>query len=212
MVGRVGQRLGRARRVSLRSCAVAVTAGLCVWIGTGAILSGFGVANLAYPLAMLRLRLPVVFPAHMITGGLGLMLAVLAYAVRADARVHRPLGRLAALLLVAASLTALPTSLESLASPWARAGFFVQGVACLACLVAGFQAIRRGHVERHRRLMLSAAAIAFGAVVLRGLLLAADGLGLAAEPSYAVGAWLAWLMPLAAVNGWLGVRQSRSRA
>ena len=89
--------------------------------------------------------------------------------------------------------------------------FAAQGLACLGCLVGGFVAIRSGEVARHRRLMLSAAALAFGAVVLRGLLIGIDRLGVPFEVGYAVAAWMAWIVPLAAIQGWLSWAARRAQ-
>lgn len=172
---------------------------LCVVVGGGAVLSGIGASRLPHDLEVLRLRLPVTFPVHMIAGGLGLIAALAAIGACHRCSLHRPLGYTAGVLLITASLAALPSALASLASPWARVGFAAQGLTCLVCLAAGWRAIRQGQVALHRRLMGCAAATAFGAVLLRILLLAVDCLGLPFEASYAIAAWLAWLIPVALV-------------
>lgn len=177
-------------------------AGLSLWIGGGALLSGLGYSLLPYRLGMLRISQPIAFPVHMLTGGLGLMLAVAAIGVRPHRSWHLLFGRLAGIALAVASLSAVPVALASLAHPFARLGFLVQGIACLVCLGAGFRAIRHGRVEQHFRMMLCAAAIAFGAVVLRLALLGADALGLPLEATYTAFAWLAWLVPVAVYEGW----------
>lgn len=194
---------GRMRaRPQFSVIAAALVAGLAIWIAVGAVLSGLGVGNLAYDLVLLRARQPTAFPLHMVTGGLGLMLVGAAIGTRRHRRLHRPLGRLAVVLLAVAAISAVPTAQSSLAPAAARAGFLTQGAVCLACLAAGWSAIRRKRVLLHRRLMTAAAATAFGAVVLRGLLIGVDAAGLPFEPSYAVAAWLAWLLPLAATAAW----------
>ena len=186
-------------RPHFSAVAAAITVSLATWIAVGAVLSGIGIGNLAYDLAVLRSRQPVAFPVHMITGGLGLLLVGAAIGARRHRRLHRPFGWLAVGLLATAALSAVPTALSSLAPAAARAGFLAQGAVCLGCLTAGWWAIRSERRLLHQRLMTAATATAFGAVVLRGLLLGIDATGLPFEPSYAVASWLAWLLPLAAV-------------
>jgi uncharacterized membrane protein YozB (DUF420 family) len=192
----------RDTRARFGGILAAAGACLCIAVGVGALLSGFGVHRLAYDLEVLRQRRPLAFPLHMITGGLGLMLAVSAIATRRRPRLHRPLGYVAAVLLIFASLAALPTALASLAHTVTVAAFVVQAIVCTGCLVVGWRAIRGRRIRRHRAAMLAAAATAFGAVILRGLLVLIDGLALPHEPAYAVAAWVAWLAPLALVLAW----------
>ena len=184
----------------VRWTGAALIAGLSAFVGIGSLLSGVGIAELPYPLAVLRLRQPVAFPVHMVAGGLGLMLALAAIAGRRRARLHRAFGRIGAATLAIAALSAVPVAASSLASGTVRLALGAQAAACLACLAAGFLAARRRQWARHMRLMLSAAAIAFGAAVLRLLLIGAEIAALPHEPAYAMSAWIAWLVPLALVN------------
>ena len=184
----------------IRSILVPLSAGLCLAVGIGAILSGVGLFRLPYSLEVLRIRQPWAFPVHMVTGGLGLMLAMAAIGLRQRATMHRAIGSMAMALLVTAALTAMPTALSSLAPKMAKIGFMAQGIATLVCLYCGTIAIRRGRLEQHCAWMQSAAAIAFGAVVLRLMLIAADGAGISPERAYSTSAWLCWLLPLVAVR------------
>jgi len=185
-----------------------VAASLAAFVGVGAALSGLGLSTLPHDLEVLRARLPVVFALHMVAGGLGLVLATAAIAVRRRPALHRPFGYAAMLLLAAAALAALPAAMESLASPLARAGFAAQAVVCLGCLGAGWRAIRHRDIGRHRRMMAAAAATASGAVVLRLMLIGIDAAGLQVGQAYGIAAWLAWLLPLAGVAVWLRLAPS----
>lgn len=111
---------------------------------------------------------------------------------------HRPVGRLAALFALIAGSVALPSAILSEAPFAARAGFLLQGLVWLGLLIAGWRAIRARDRSRHVTLMLAMAAVGSGAVWLRPLLAAALALDLPYEISYAILAWAAWLMPLAA--------------
>jgi hypothetical protein len=164
-----------------------------------AIASGLGLLPLPYPLALVLRRLPLVFPLHMIAAGLALILIPIAAVVRHDRRIHRPIGRIAAICVCIGAVTALAVALASEASLATRAGFFVQGLVWLALLVAAVVAIRRRDRMRHARLMLAMAAVASGAVWLRLVLSGAVALELPFDTVYPVAAWTCWMIPLAAV-------------
>jgi uncharacterized membrane protein YozB (DUF420 family) len=166
-------------------------------VGLTALASGSGLILLPYPLALVLRRLPVIFPLHMLSAGLALILIPIAAAVRHKPRIHRPVGRIAAACVCVGAVTALAVALASEASLAVRAGFFVQGIVWLALLVAAVAAIRRGERARHARLMLAMAAVASGAVLLRLALAGAIALNLPYETVYAVAAWACWIVPLA---------------
>ncbi|MGO9986162.1 MAG: DUF2306 domain-containing protein [Rhodomicrobium sp.] len=178
-------------------CLIAGTGLLAFAIGAAALGSAAGFAALPAQLAAIDERLPGIFRLHMICGGTGLMLLPWAIALRRRKKVHRGLGRAALGLLWAAALTALPSSLASVATPMARAGFFTQAILTLYFLTAGFEAIRRRDRQRHRRLMLYSAALVSGAFVLRLMLYCIAILGLDFDAAYAAIAWLAWAIPFA---------------
>jgi uncharacterized membrane protein YozB (DUF420 family) len=144
-------------------------------------------------------RLPVIFPLHMVSAGFALILIPIAAAVRHQRRIHRMVGRIAAVFVCTGAVTSLAVAVASEASIATRAGFFVQGIAWLALLVAAVMAIRRGERARHARLMLAMAAVASGAILLRITLMGAVALELPVDTVYAVAAWACWIVPLAAV-------------
>jgi uncharacterized membrane protein len=168
-----------------------------VVVGAAALGSAAGFPSLVEPLAVLDGRLPVIFRLHMVGGGLGLILLPGIIFLRRRKKLHRPLGRAGLILLLAAALAALPSALASVAAPLARAGFFTQGVLTIYFLTAGFRAIRRKDRAAHRRLMLCAASLAGGAIVLRLMLYCAGSLELDPDAAYAAIAWISWGIPLA---------------
>lgn len=164
----------------------------------GAIALGLGLVPLPYELVLVRQRLPVIFPLHMVAAGLTLILIPIAAAARRMPAVHRIAGRAAAVAIVVGGLAALPVALASEATAMTRAGFTAQAVTWLALLGAAILAIRRRDVKRHRRLMMGVAAVASGAIWLRLVLVATLAAELPFETVYAVAAWACWIVPLAA--------------
>lgn len=166
-------------------------------IGLTALASAAGLLALPSPLANLDASLPLVFRIHMATGGAGFLLAPLVLSLRRRPRWHRPLGRIAAALLLTSAAAGLPAALLSEATPAARLGFLVQGALCAGCLVMAWRAIRAQEVARHARWMVLALALLSGVIWLRLLLGAAVVLQLPFDAAYAVAAWVAWLVPTA---------------
>jgi uncharacterized membrane protein len=182
-------------------CLIAGISLFATVVGAAALGEAAGFPSLAEPLAIVRQRLPVIFPSHMIAGGLGLILLPWVILLRHQKRVHRLLGRATLALLLAAGLSALPAALASVAAPFARAGFFTQGVLMIYFLTAGFRAIRRKDPACHRRSMVCAAAVGSGAIVLRLMLYCAGRLEFDPDAAYAAIAWTSWSIPLALVAG-----------
>lgn len=142
--------------------------------------------------------MPVLFPVHMFTGALALVLIPLALLLRPWRKWHRIAGRIAAADVVAAGLTAYPVALVAPVTPWSAAGFAAQATVWLTLLALGIGSIRQGRPERHRMFMLLMTATASGAIFFRIYLaswaILAQGKHFAVF--YAWNAWLAWLLPL----------------
>lgn len=143
--------------------------------------------------------LPVLFPLHMFSGGMALVLVPLAYALRRHPRWHRPLGVVAGIDVLLAGLTAYPVALLEPVTAWSAAGFTAQATTWLALLGAGVWNIMAGRVAAHRACMLMMGATMTGAVFFRIYLAlwAILAHGRYFELFYACDAWIAWLLPLA---------------
>lgn len=143
--------------------------------------------------------LPLLFPVHMFTGGMALILVPLTYALRQWPRLHRISGRISAADIVVAGLTAFPVAWVEPVTPWSAAGFTAQAVVWMTLLALGVVAIRRGEVERHRACMLMMAAVTSGAVFFRIYLAlwAIFAHHRHYHLFYACDSWLAWMLPLA---------------
>lgn len=158
-----------------------------------------GLIRLPYELSLLDHRLPILFRAHMMSAGLALLLVSAAIAYQGSS-LHKVVGRSAAVVVLIGGITALPVALASDASWPARAGFVTQGLVWIGLVLAGVQAIRAGQRLRHQRLMLAVAAVASAALWLRLASWVATHWGLPFETTYALAAWLSWILPLAAVG------------
>lgn len=142
--------------------------------------------------------LPLIFPIHMITGALALVLLPVAILLRRRPRWHRLVGRIAAVDVVIAGLTAFPVAWVAPVTTWSAAGFSAQAVTWLTLLALGIYNIRRRRVAAHWTCMLLMTATTTGAVFFRIFLALWAMLGSSRwfETFYACDAWLAWMLPL----------------
>jgi len=157
-------------------------------------------------LAIKAEQLPFLFPVHMLTGALALLLIPLAIGLRRYPRWHRPIGRLVAVDVTIAGLTAFPVAWVGPVTWWSAAGFISQALVWMSLLALGIWHIRNGRREAHRRAMLMMAATASGAIFFRIYLalwaIFAHRHGFALF--YSCDAWIAWLGPLALTAYGLG--------
>jgi hypothetical protein len=167
--------------------------------GLVAVGTATGLVRLQYELSLLDQRLPVLFRAHMLSSGLALLLVPAAIACHGF-RLHKVLGRSAAVLVIAGGMTALPVAVMGDASVPAKSGFAVQAIVWIALVLAAVGAIWRGDRARHMLLMLAVAAVASAAFWLRLASWLAVKWGLPFEPVYALAAWLSWMLPLGAIG------------
>jgi uncharacterized membrane protein YozB (DUF420 family) len=141
--------------------------------------------------------LPYIFPAHMIAGGLALLLVPLALVLRGT-RFHKLAGRIAAADVIIAGLTAIPVALDQPVTRVSAAGFATQAIVWMALLGLGLWHIRRGNRAQHRVCMLLMAAVTSGALFFRLYLALWKLVGWhgAFNTFYACDAWIAWSLPL----------------
>lgn len=149
--------------------------------------------------------LPVIFPVHMISGALALVLVPAAILARRWPRWHRPVGIGAALSVLIGGITAFPVALVEPVTTASALGFCAQGAVWLALLTLGIWNIRCRRPRAHRAAMLLMAAATSGAVFFRVYLalFAIAGDWRHYHLFYAVDAWLAWSLPLTAMAWWL---------
>jgi hypothetical protein len=187
------------RKPVLVSIALIIFFALLAPIAVIAIASGIGLMPLPYELFAVLQRLPIIFPLHMISSAVALILIPIGALLRRRRGAHRIVGRTAAIAVCLGGLSALSVALASEASWPARAGFFAQGLVWLGLLAGAILAIRRGDRRTHGLLMLAMAAVASGAVWLRLTVAATVALDLPFATVYALAAWLCWMAPLVLV-------------
>ena len=154
--------------------------------------------------------LPIIFPVHMVTGGLALLLVPLVLYLRGT-RWHRFVGRIAAIDIFVAGLTAIPVAVVMPVTNTSAAGFVAQGITWIVLLGLGIWNIRGGRVTSHRACMLMLAAVTSGAMFFRIYLGLWKAVGMSKyfEAFYALDAWIAWGLPLIGVAIWLHVSAPR---
>lgn len=184
-------------RLIPRLAILIITIVLVIPVGIIALGSGAGWIALPFEMFELARRAPILFPAHMVSSALALLLVPAVILTRQRPQFHRPLGRLLGLFVVIGGLTALPVALLSHSAILARAGFFVQGLVWLYLLAAAYFAIRSHDIPRHAYLMMAMVAVTTGAVWFRLIIGMAIAFRLPFEPTYTAAAWLGWMAPLA---------------
>lgn len=189
-----------------RFVAILVLLALALPTGFVAVVEGAGVLPLPYNLHLVDLQLPGIFRVHMLASGAALALIPAVIALRRHRRWHRPLGRLAAVFVVAGALTSFPVAYESSSVLPARLGFAAQGSVWLGLLVTAIAAIRRKDRQRHATLMLAMAAVASGAIWVRLATALVAAFRLPFNPIYGCVTWLGWMIPLALVLSFAPLR------
>ncbi len=152
--------------------------------------------------------MPIIFPVHMVTGGLALLLVPLVLFLRGT-KWHRLVGRVAAADILIAGVTAIPVAVLLPVTKISAAGFAAQGTTWLVLLSLGIWNIRSGRVGAHRACMLMMAAVTAGALFFRIYLGLWKYLGVPKYfyTFYAVDAWMAWSLPLIVMAVWLRTKK-----
>lgn len=165
-----------------------------------AFWSAFAYDDFPDSLAVKVELLPWIFPLHMITGALALVLLPVVFVLRHRPRWHRPLGRVAAVDVLISGATAYPVAWIAPVTMGSTLGFSAQATTWLVLLALGIHNIRQGRVAAHRACMLLMVATTSGAVFFRIFLAlwAIFGTRRGFETFYACDAWMAWLLPLSA--------------
>ncbi len=177
------------------------TAVVCLFIITTALKAMSSTFyNDSFPenLAIKVELMPLIFPLHMFTGALALILLPIAYWLRRKSRWHKIIGRIAAIDVVIAGVTAFPVALVAPITFWSALGFSAQALLWLIFLALGIYFIRNRQMAAHRACMLMMMATTAGALVFRisHALWSNYGSTLYFEEFYIINSWAAWLLPL----------------
>jgi uncharacterized membrane protein YozB (DUF420 family) len=179
-------------RITVAMILLAVT-----YVGLRGIFEGFDSSEFPEALAVKVEILPLIFPLHMITGGLAFLLIPAAIGLRGR-RWHRLAGRVTAADILLAGLTAPFVAWAAPVTLVSAAGFTVQAIVWVGLLLAGVWNIRRGRKGAHQTCMLLMASVTSGAVFFRIYLALWSHFGSVHyfKTFYACDAWLAWGLPL----------------
>ena len=169
--------------------------------GLRAVFEAFDNGGFPEALAIKVELLPLLFPIHMVAGGLALLLVPATILARGT-HLHKGLGRVAAADILLAGLTAPIVAWAAPITLISAAGFTAQSLVWMALLAAGVWNIRRGRVAAHQTCMLLMAAVTSGALFFRIYLalFARFGSHTYFNYFYACNAWVAWLLPLIVVG------------
>lgn len=189
----------------MRALVLTGLAAFVIYTALKALYSPWLVDDFPEALAIKVELMPVIFPLHMLSGGLALLLVPLALAARLRPRWHKLAGRIAAADVAIAGLTAFPVALVEPVTWGSALGFSAQGTLWLGLLALGIWNIRRRRPAAHRAAMLLMAATTTGAVFFRVYLALYAMIGgfRHYELFYAFDAWIAWSLPLLAMALWL---------
>ncbi|MET3896906.1 hypothetical protein ABIB57_000830 [Devosia sp. UYZn731] len=189
---------------------LAPLAGFVIYVAARGISESFDNEGFPEALAVKLELLPIIFPVHMVTGGLALLLVPLVLYLRGT-RWHRLVGRITAINIVIAGITAIPVAVVVPVTGMSAAGFVAQGITWIVLLGLGIWNIRCGRVASHRACMLMMAAVTSGALFFRVYLGLWKVFGVPEhfEAFYALDAWIAWGLPLIGMALWLRLNRRR---
>ena len=167
------------------------------YAGLRAVLEAFDNGGFPEALAIKVEILPLIFPLHMITGGLALLLVPATIFLRGTSW-HKWVGRFTAIDILLAGLTAPFVAWAAPVTLVSAAGFTAQSVVWVLLMVAGVWNIRRGRVAAHQTCMILLAAVTSGALFFRIYLALWSHFGNVHyfKTFYACNAWMAWGLPL----------------
>jgi Predicted membrane protein (DUF2306) len=175
-----------------------------IYVGLRGISESWNNDGFPESLAIKLEIMPIIFPVHMVAGGLALLLVPLALYLRGT-RWHPVVGRIVAVDVVVAGVTAIPVAMFYPVTKISAAGFATQGIVWITLLGLGIWNIKRGRVAAHQACMLMMAAVTSGALFFRiylGLWKYFFGFKYF-YAFYAVDAWIAWGLPLLATAFWV---------
>ncbi|MDX2286179.1 MAG: DUF2306 domain-containing protein [Bacteroidia bacterium] len=162
----------------------------------------FGLLSSKTPELLADLAWNIGFYAHIVPGGLALLIGWAQFSPGLRARrpaLHRRIGRVYVLSVLVSGLAGLYIGFSATGGLPAALGFISLALIWLYTTLMAWRSIVRGQVEAHARLMRYSYAASFAAVTLRiwlPLLIALTG---SFDAAYPIVAWLCWVPNLAAV-------------
>ena len=168
-----------------------------IYAGLRAVSEAFDNSGFPEALAVKVEILPMIFPTHMIAGGLALLLVPATIFLRGTFW-HKWAGRFTAVDILLAGITAPFVAWAAPVTFISAAGFTAQSLVWVTLLAAGVWNIRRGNIAVHQACMILMAAVTSGALFFRIYLALWSRFGDVHyfKAFYACNAWMAWGLPL----------------
>ncbi|MEQ9166378.1 MAG: DUF2306 domain-containing protein, partial [Fulvivirga sp.] len=135
------------------------------------------------------------FYTHIVIGGFTLLIGWLQFSKklrRTNMNLHRLVGKGYVFAVLVSGLSGLYIALFATGGLVTMIGFLSSGIVWLSTTMLGFNAIKKGDINKHKKLMIYSYAVCFSAVTLRIWLpmVIATGDFLTA---YNIVAWLSWV-------------------
>ena len=138
----------------------------------------------------------IAFYGHIVLGGLALLIGWLQFSQklrRKKVHLHRTIGKIYMISVLISGISGLYIAYHATGGIISILGFASLGIVWLSTTTFAYDAIKKGNIELHEKLMIYSYAACFGAVTLRiWLPLLTDLLG-GFIVAYRIVAWLAWV-------------------
>lgn len=190
----------------MKKTAWIIFAGLAVLIGLYPLMYGFVEPQNTFlasknPEIIKNSIWKTAFILHIAFGGLALLIGWRQFGENfrnRNIRLHRLIGKIYVIAVLISSLSGIYIGFYANGGIIAATGFIGLGIVWLATTVLAFTNVKKGKIEKHRKLMIYSYACSFAAVTLRiwlPLLMAISGDFI---KSYLIVAWLCWIPNLIA--------------
>jgi uncharacterized membrane protein len=136
------------------------------------------------------------FFTHIVIGGFALLIGWLQFSKklrRTNMNLHRLVGKGYVIAVLVSGLSGLYIALFATGGLVTMIGFLSSGIVWLSTTMLGFNAVKKGDIDKHKKFMIYSYAVCFSAVTLRiwlPMLVIATGDFLTA---YNIVAWLSWV-------------------
>ncbi|WP_432411180.1 DUF2306 domain-containing protein [Rasiella sp. SM2506] len=138
----------------------------------------------------------IAFYSHITLGGLALLIGWLQFnreLRKKKIKLHRTIGRAYVLSVLVSGICGLYIAWHATGGIISVLGFLTLGLIWLGTTIFGFEAIKKGNIESHEKLMIFSYAACFAAVTLRIWLPLLTILIGEFTSAYRIVAWLCWV-------------------
>lgn len=151
----------------------------------------------------------ITFYGHITLGGLALLIGWLQFSRKLRTKnigLHRSIGKIYVVAVLISGLCSLYIAIHATGGLISVTGFFSLGMIWLTTTLLAFNAIKKGNVQLHQKLMIYSYAACFAAVTLRIWLPILVATMDTFNEAYRIVAWLCWVPNI--IVAYLIVRQT----